>query len=200
MTYRQVDGILLLDKPLNASSNQALQVVKKLYHARKAGHTGSLDPLATGMLPICFGEATKFSKFLLNANKVYQCTARLGVSTETGDSEGEVIRTSEVPSLTAAEIETVLEKFRGDIQQIPSMYSAIKYQGQPLYKLARQGKTVERQARDIKMYELTCLNYHETELELHIHCSKGTYVRTLVEDIGNALGCGAIGALKILVH
>lgn len=188
---RELNGILLLDKPIGITSNKALQTVKNLYFAQKAGHTGSLDPLATGMLPICFGETTKFSQFLLDADKQYTVTAQLGERTTTCDSEGEVIETKEASHIGMADIENVLPQFRGDIQQIPSMFSALKHNGQPLYKLARQGIEVERKARDITIFQLTLLSYADQRLHLQVHCSKGTYIRNLVDDIGQALGCGA---------
>lgn len=195
---RAVSGILLLDKPAGITSNGALQTVKKMYAAAKAGHTGSLDPLATGMLPICFGEATKFSQFLLDADKEYRVTARLGVVTETGDADGEVIRTRPV-AVTPAEVETALMAFEGDIEQIPSMYSAIKHQGQPLYKLARQGIEVERQPRRVTIHRLTLHEVAADSVTFDVACSKGTYVRTLVEDLGERLGCGAhVTALRRL--
>lgn len=188
---RDIHGILLLDKPKGISSNAALQIVKRLFKAKKAGHTGSLDPLATGLLPICFGKATKSSHILLEADKHYQTTARLGIKTDTGDAEGNMIAESPVPDLTIADLEKVLDRFRGPISQIPSMFSALKHQGQPLYKLARQGITIERQAREITIKNLTLLELKGNTLRLDIHATKGTYVRTLVEDIGEALGCGA---------
>lgn len=188
---RDVTGILLLDKSTGKTSNAALQEVKRLFGARKAGHTGSLDPLASGLLPICFGEATKFSRFLLEADKHYRVTGKLGVKTASGDAEGEVIETRPVPALSEAVLAPVLAQFTGPIEQVPSMYSAIKHQGQPLYKLAHQGLEVERQPRSVTIHELTLLRIEGDELELDIRCSKGTYVRTLVEDIGEALGCGA---------
>ncbi len=193
---RAVDGILLLNKPTGITSAQALAQVKDLYQARKAGHTGSLDPLASGMLPVCFGQATKFCQFLLEADKYYDVTAILGQRTETGDAEGEVIERCEPPHYTQAQLDAVLAKFRGDIEQVPSMYSALKYQGQPLYKLARQGIEVPRQARRITVFSLEQLDYQRYTLTLRVHCSKGTYIRTLVEDMGAALGCGAyVGTL-----
>lgn len=190
---RPIDGILLLDKPIGLSSNQALQQVKGIYFAQKAGHTGSLDPLATGMLPLCFGEATKFSQFLLDADKHYQVTAQLGLKTTTCDSEGEVIETRDASSITLRDIENILPQFTGAIKQIPSMFSALKHQGQPLYKLARQGIEVEREARDVTISELTLLNFDPKEqtMSLDVHCTKGTYIRNLVDDMGEALGCGA---------
>ncbi len=197
---RKVNGILLLDKPTGESSNASLQTVKQLFDARKAGHTGSLDPLASGMLPLCFGEATKFSQFLLDADKHYQVQVTLGVKTNTGDAEGEVLLEREVPRLTTADLESVLAGFRGPIEQVPSMYSALKHEGKRLYELARQGIEVPRQARTVTIHALTLSDWDgQTNLHLHIHCSKGTYVRTLVEDIGEVLGCGAfVAALRRL--
>lgn len=186
-----MDGILLLDKPDGLTSNDALQRVKRLYGAAKAGHTGSLDPIATGVLPICFGEATKFSQFLLNSDKRYLTEIRLGVRTDSSDSEGEVVEEKPVPELTLEDIEEALEPFRGEIDQIPSMFSAIKHQGQPLYKLARQGIEVEREARRITVFEIRVDAFEGDRLTLFIHCSKGTYVRTIADDLGQALGCGA---------
>ncbi|OOG22208.1 tRNA pseudouridine(55) synthase TruB [Thioalkalivibrio denitrificans] len=188
---RDVHGIVLLDKPEGYTSNQALQRVKYLFRARKAGHTGSLDPLATGLLPLCFGEATKVSGFLLDADKHYRTRCRLGITTETGDAEGVVLRERPVPVLDAATIESALEAFRGPIRQVPPMYSALKHEGQRLYDLARRGEEVERAPRDVTIHELTCLSATEDSLELDVRCSKGTYIRTLVEDIGERLGCGA---------
>ncbi|KAB7628443.1 tRNA pseudouridine(55) synthase TruB [Alkalilimnicola sp. S0819] len=188
---RSVTGILLLDKPAGLSSNKVLQRVKWLYQARKAGHTGSLDPLATGLLPLCFGDATKVSGFLLDADKRYVVRARAGMTTNTADAEGEILRTREVGDLTAERIEAELADFRGAIQQVPPMYSALKHQGQRLYKLAREGKEVERAPRDVTIHELRLLGVEREHFELEVHCSKGTYVRSLVEDLGEALGCGA---------
>jgi tRNA pseudouridine55 synthase len=188
---RKINGILLLDKPTNLSSNAALQKVKRLYLAKKAGHTGSLDPLASGMLPICFGEATKFSQFLLDADKHYKVTAKLGITTTTDDQEGEIVARCSVQNISPKVIEKVLTKFRGEIQQIPSMYSALKHEGQPLYKLARQGITIAREPRPITIYKLDLLSIDNDLLSLEIVCSKGTYVRTLISDIGKELGCGA---------
>ena len=188
---RPVDGILLFDKPEGLSSNDALQEVKRLYGAAKAGHTGSLDPLATGVLPLCFGEATKFSQFLLNSDKGYWAELRLGVRTDSGDADGEVVEERPVPALAETDIEAALEAFRGDFEQIPSMFSAIKHQGQPLYKLARQGVEVEREPRPVTVHENRILEHGGDRLVLHIRCSKGTYVRTIAEDLGEALGCGA---------
>lgn len=188
---RSVNGIILLDKPSQISSNMALQRVKRLFAARKAGHTGSLDPLASGMLPICLGEATKFSQFLLEADKRYNVTAKLGIKTTTGDAEGEVVQEKAVPTLSAEQLLQVLAKFRGEIQQVPSMYSALKHQGRPLYELARQGITVEREARTVTIHELKLLDQTADTFTLEIACSKGTYIRTLVEDIGELIACGA---------
>jgi tRNA pseudouridine55 synthase len=188
---RAVHGILLLDKPLGISSNAALQVVKRLYAAEKAGHTGNLDPLATGMLPVCLGEATKISAFLLDADKHYRTRCLLGVETDSGDSEGKVTLTRPVPALQQREIETALQRFRGEIDQIPPMYSALKHQGQPLYRLARQGQTIERPSRRVTIRRLELLALEAPCLELDVECSKGTYIRSLVEDIGRELGCGA---------
>jgi tRNA pseudouridine55 synthase len=188
---RDVHGIVLLDKPRGYSSNQALQRVKYLFRARKAGHTGSLDPLATGLLPICLGEATKVSGFLLDADKHYRTRCLLGVTTDTGDAEGQVLEQRPVPPLGGALIEAALAPFRGPIRQVPPMYSALKHQGRRLYELARKGEQVERPARDVVIHELTCLGFAADRLELDVRCSKGTYIRTLVEDIGERLGCGA---------
>ena len=189
--FRDVDGIVLLDKPLGLSSNQALQRVRHLFKAAKAGHTGSLDPLATGVLPLCLGEATKFSQYLLDADKVYLTRAKLGVRTNTGDAEGEPIAERPVPALSDELLEAVLTRFRGAIEQIPPMYSALKHEGRPLYKLARNGVEVDRPARPVHIYALDLLSWGADFLELRVRCSKGTYIRTLVEDIGEALGCGA---------
>jgi len=188
---RPIDGIILLDKPLGMTSNHALQHVKRLYNAEKAGHTGSLDPLATGLLPICLGEATKYSQHLLDADKVYRTKMRLGQKTTTADAEGEVTLERAIPNLTSADIEQVLAQFRGTLQQIPSMFSALKKDGKPLYELARQGIEVEREARTIHIYRLELLSVEPLFWELEVACSKGTYIRNLVEDIGEALGCGA---------
>lgn len=188
---RPVHGILLLDKPTGVTSNEALQEVKHLYKARKAGHTGSLDPLASGLLPVCMGEATKASGFLLDADKHYRMTCRLGERTTTGDAEGEVLETHSVGSFRTEDIQAVLHKFLGPIQQIPPMYSAVKHQGERLYKLARQGLEVDRKPRTVMIREIDLLAMTLPDLELEIRCSKGTYVRTLAEDIGAALGCGA---------
>ena len=186
-----INGILLLDKQLGFSSNSSLQKAKRLFNAQKAGHTGSLDPLATGMLPICFGEATKISAFLLESNKRYQTVAQLGKTSSTGDAEGEILQEREIPALSTDKIMQVLQQFTGEISQIPPMYSALKKDGRPLYELARKGEIVERKARQVTIQELTLLKQTEDTLWLDVACSKGTYIRTLVEDIGEALGCGA---------
>jgi tRNA pseudouridine55 synthase len=192
-------GILLLDKPLGLSSNAALQRVRSLYDREKAGHVGSLDPLATGMLPICLGEATKVAGEVLDGRKCYRFTVGLGTRTATGDTEGEVIATSAVPALAPEEIEAVLARFTGRQQQVPPMYSAIKRDGQPLYRLARAGVTVERAAREIELYALTLNFVSQACLELDVLCSKGTYVRVLAEDIAVALGtCGHVTQLRRL--
>ncbi len=188
---RDVSGILLLDKPPGMTSNEALQKVKRYYKARKAGHTGSLDPLATGMLPLCFGEATKVSAFLLDADKRYRLRATLGVTTETGDSEGAVIEERPVPPPDETKVEEALARFRGEIEQIPPMYSALKHEGERLYNLARKGVEVKREPRRVTIHALELIAMGDDWLELEVHCSKGTYVRTLAEDIGEALGCGA---------
>lgn len=187
---RDVHGILLLDKPSGISSNDALQKVKRIFNANKAGHTGALDPLATGMLPICLGEATKFSQFLLESDKRYRVIARLGQRTNTSDADGEIVAERPV-NVTLTQIEQALSSFRGEINQIPSMYSALKHQGRPLYEYARQGIEIERESRKITLYELKLIRFAGHELELEIHCSKGTYIRTIVDDLGEMLGCGA---------
>ncbi|MCU7960483.1 MAG: tRNA pseudouridine(55) synthase TruB [gamma proteobacterium symbiont of Bathyaustriella thionipta] len=194
---RNLNGILLLDKPLGVTSNAALQTVKQLYRARKAGHTGSLDPMANGLLPICFGIATKLSTFLLDADKKYRVTVRLGVTTTTADAEGDVLEEKPLGDVDQAAIEAVLPQFSGPIQQLPPMYSAIKHKGERLYKLARQGIEVERKPREITIYSLQLVEMKLPEFVLDVHCSKGTYVRTLAEDIGKVLGCGAhVSALR----
>lgn len=197
---RPISGILLLNKPLGISSNRALQNAKRLFNAQKAGHTGSLDPLATGMLPICFGEATKISSFLLDSDKRYRTTATLGSVTDTGDAEGEVIKQAAIPELSEQLIESALAKFRGPITQIPPMYSALKHQGKPLYELARQGIEIERKSRDAVIHKLELTNFTESTLNLTVECTKGTYIRTLVEDIGNELGCGAFVSMLHREH
>lgn len=188
---RAVDGILLLDKPAGMSSNAALQKVRYLLRAKKGGHTGSLDPLATGLLPLCFGEATKVSAFLLDADKRYRVTIQLGVTTTTGDSDGDVLERRPFEQVTMADVAAALDQFRGEIQQVPPMYSALKHDGQRLYALARQGVEVERAARTVVIHELTPLNFEPGKVELDVHCSKGTYIRSLAEDLGAALGTGA---------
>lgn len=187
---RDIHGVFLLDKPQGMSSNDIMQKVKRIFQANKAGHTGALDPLATGMLPICLGEATKFSQFLLDADKRYLVTAKLGERTDTSDAEGQIVKTREV-NVKTPEILTALEQFRGDILQVPTMFSALKHNGKPLYEYARQGITVEREARPITIFELNFIEYNAPYLTLEVHCSKGTYIRTLVDDLGEALGCGA---------
>lgn len=187
---RDVNGVFLLDKSSGYSSNASLQKVRRLFRARKAGHTGSLDPLASGLLPICLGEATKFSGYLLNTDKRYRVRVRLGAETDTADSEGTVTVTRRVPALSVIMIETALAGFRGEIVQVPPMYSALKHQGQRLYDLARKGVEVERPARPITIHELRLIGFDATALELEVHCSKGAYIRTLAEDIGRVLGCG----------
>ena len=187
---RDVHGVFLLDKPKGMSSNDIMQKVKRLFQANKAGHTGALDPLATGMLPICLGEATKFSQFLLDSDKRYFVTAKLGERTDTSDAEGQVVETREV-NVLEADILAALPQFRGDILQVPTMFSALKHNGKPLYEYARQGITVEREARPITIFELKFVKYQAPYLSLEVHCSKGTYIRTLVDDLGEVLGCGA---------
>lgn len=194
--FRDVDGILLLDKPPGISSNNALQKVRHLFKANKAGHTGSLDPLATGMLPICFGEATKFSNYLLDASKSYRAVCQLGYTSTTGDAEGE-ISFHQAVDFSQAEIEDILKCFVGEIGQKPPMYSAVKVNGQRLYKLARKGETVERQSRSIVIHSLDLVDLDENLLTIDVHCSKGTYIRTLAEDIGKQLDCGAFLAQLI---
>jgi tRNA pseudouridine55 synthase len=187
---RPINGIVLLDKPTGISSNDALQKVKRIYFAEKAGHTGALDPLATGMLPICLGEATKFSQFLLESDKRYRVIAKLGQRTNTSDSDGEVVETRPV-DVSLAQLEVCIDKFRGQSEQVPSMFSALKYQGKPLYEYARQGIEVPREARSIQVYEIILHRFEGDEVEMEIHCSKGTYIRTIVDDLGEMLGCGA---------
>lgn len=191
-----VHGVLLLDKSVNASSNDALIAIKRLLNAEKAGHTGTLDPFATGLLPLCLGEATKFAQDLLEADKTYETTIHLGVTTTTGDTEGTQLDTLPV-DVSVAQIEQVLSKFRGPLMQVPPMYSALKRDGKPLYEYARAGITLEREARAVTIHHLEMLDYQAPELKLRVTCSKGTYIRTLGEDIGNALGCGAhLSALR----
>ena len=197
---RPVNGILVLDKPIGESSNRSLQIAKRLYDAAKAGHTGSLDPLATGVLPLCFGEATKFSQYLLDADKGYESTFTLGRTTATADAEGETLVVSDASAVTEADVEAAIGSLRGAIEQLPPMYSALKQNGQPLYKLARQRIEVERKPRPvvIKVFELRAFRGGvEAQADVVIECSKGTYVRTLAEDLGRALGCGAhVSALR----
>lgn len=187
---RRLDGVLLLDKPVGLGSNAALQAAKRLYGAEKAGHAGTLDPLASGLLPVLFGEATKFSQLALDADKEYLASARLGITTTTADAEGEVLERKPIDVREDA-VEAALARLRGPIEQVPPMYSALKHAGQPLYALARQGRSVERAARLVNIHELQLLRFGGDILELRVRCSKGTYVRTLVEDLGRALGCGA---------
>ncbi len=187
----ELNGILLLDKPLGITSNAALQQVKRAMKVRKAGHTGSLDPLATGVLPICIGESTKFSQFLLNADKSYEVVMRLGVTTTTGDAEGEVVEERMVPSVSQEQLDVWLKAFLGPQQQIPPMFSAIKYQGVPLYVRARRGEVIERKPRDIHIIELSGECLPESHIRLQVRCSKGTYIRSLVFDLGEIIGCGA---------
>ncbi len=191
---RPVNGVLLLNKSAGMTSNETLQKVKRLFFAEKAGHTGSLDPLATGVLPLCFGEATKFSQFLLEADKRYRSTFQFGVTTTTGDADGEITGEMTAVGLTREQVNEAVELFRGEIEQIPSMYSALKFKGQPLYKLARAGREVEREARRVTVYDIKLLAFQpgpRAQADVEIHCSKGTYVRTIAEDLGRELGCGA---------
>ena len=187
---REIDGVFLLNKPLGFSSNQALKKIQWLFNAKKAGHTGTLDPMASGLLPICIGEATKFSHRLLEANKTYIATIQLGVTTTTGDQEGEVVSQKDVV-LKPNQLEETLQKFTGDITQIPPMFSALKFEGKPLYEYARQGIEIERKSRQVTIYDITLKKIEESIVILEVSCSKGTYIRTLAEDIGHALGCGA---------
>jgi len=191
---RPIDGVLLLNKSAGMSSNHALQRAKRLFFAAKAGHTGSLDPLATGLLPVCLGEATKFSQFLLDAEKGYISTFRLGLVTNTGDAEGELLSELDATAVTEAQVREALDALVGDIEQVPPMFSALKLNGQPLYKLAREGIEVERKARPVTIYSIDLLAFRpgvQAEVDVEVHCSKGTYIRTLAEDMGQALGCGA---------
>ena len=187
---RDISGVILLDKPLGFSSNQALQKIKYLLQAEKAGHTGSLDPLASGLLPLCFGEATKFSHYLLDADKSYRALVQLGATTTTGDAEGEVLVSRPV-DVTEAQVKKVLNDFIGDIKQTPPMYSALKHQGKALYEYARDGVDIERAARDVTIYQIDFHGFQNHQLDITVPCSKGTYIRTLAEDIGAALECGA---------
>jgi tRNA pseudouridine55 synthase len=187
---RPINGVVLIDKPTGISSNDTLQKVKRLFFAEKAGHTGALDPLATGMLPICLGEATKFSQFLLDSDKRYRVIAKLGERTDTSDSDGEVVETREV-TVDRETLISCIEKFRGETDQVPSMFSALKYQGRPLYEYARQGIEVPRESRKITVYDIVLHRFENDEVEMEVHCSKGTYIRTIVDDLGEMLGCGA---------
>ena len=188
---RDVNGVLVVDKPQGITSSDAVQRAKRLFNARKVGHTGALDPLATGVLPLCFGEATKFSQYLLSSDKKYWTRIKLGVATDSGDADGNVIETRPVEGVDAAAVEQALRFFRGEIDQVPSMFSAIKHKGQPLYKLARQGIEIEREARRVNIYSNELLAFDGDTLELAVHCSKGTYIRTIAEELGEVLGCGA---------
>lgn len=191
---RPLNGVLLLNKSRGMTSNSALQKARRLFDAAKAGHTGSLDPLATGVLPICFGESTKFSQYLLDADKRYQSEFCLGVTTTTGDAEGDELATNDASHLTEADVIEALKQFRGEIEQTPSMFSALKHQGQPLYKLARQGKTIERPSRTVTIHNIALLDFeagNPAKMTVDVHCSKGTYIRSIAEDLGQALGCGA---------
>ena len=191
---RSVNGVLLLNKPIGMTSNKVLQKVRWMFDANRAGHTGALDPLASGVLPICFGEATKFSQYLLDSEKYYRSTYTLGISTATGDSEGEVISQQDASKITKQQLEKQLKNFQGEIDQVPSMYSALKYKGQPLYKLARQGIEIDRPERQITIFDYQIIDFRpgtNPEVDVVVHCSKGTYIRTLAEDLGAVLGCGA---------
>jgi tRNA pseudouridine55 synthase len=188
--YRPLDGVLLFDKPLELSSNSALQKVRRLFQAEKAGHTGTLDPLATGLLPICFGEATKFSNALLDADKTYRAVLLLGQTTTTGDAEGEITAQHPV-NVGQADVDAVLYRFRGEIRQLPPMHSALKHRGKPLYEYIRNGETIEREPRSVTIHELQLNSFSGSEMDITVRCSKGTYIRTLAEDIGAALDCGA---------
>jgi tRNA pseudouridine55 synthase len=191
---RSVNGVLLLNKPVGLTSNKVLQKVRWIFDANRAGHTGALDPLASGVLPLCFGEATKFSQYLLDSDKYYRSTYTLGISTATGDSEGEIVSQQNASTITRQQIEEKIKDFQGQINQIPSMYSALKYQGQPLYKLARKGIEVNRPARKITIFDYRVIDFRSgtnPEVDVEVHCSKGTYIRSLAEDLGTALGCGA---------
>ena len=188
---RDLSGVVVLDKPRDMTSSDAVQHVKSSFNARKVGHTGSLDPLATGVLPLCFGEATKFSRFLLTSDKKYWVKVKLGIRTASGDADGDVVEERSTDGVTQDRIQHALESFRGEIDQIPSMYSAIKYRGKPLYKYARQGVEIERESRRINVYSIELSTFDGSEMTLCVHCSKGTYVRTIVDDLGEQLGCGA---------
>ncbi len=188
---RPVNGVLVIDKPQGMTSNEAVQKAKHLFGAQKVGHTGNLDPLATGVLPLCFGEATKFSQYLLASDKRYWSRIKLGVATDSGDADGKVLSRCSAAAIGRADLEAALTCFRGPIKQVPSMFSAIKHQGQPLYKLARQGIEVEREARDAFIHSNQLTAFDGDEFELEVHCSKGTYLRTIAADLGEKLGCGA---------
>lgn len=203
---QRIDGVVLLDKPYGMTSQSAVTSVKRLLHADKAGHTGTLDPMATGLLPVCLGEATKYSQDLLDADKVYQARLRFGIQTDTGDAQGQIIAeksTAEVADNAMAKrlINGVLPRFIGEIEQVPPMYSALKRDGKPLYEYARAGVEIERESRKITIYSITVLDVSWPEIALEVHCSKGTYIRVLAEDIGHALGCGAhlIGLRRTMV-
>jgi tRNA pseudouridine55 synthase len=191
---RSVNGVLLLNKPIGLTSNKVLQKVRWLFDANRAGHTGALDPLASGVLPLCFGEATKFSQYLLDSDKYYRSTYTLGISTTTGDSEGEVISQQDASNITLQQVQDKIQDFQGEIDQVPSMYSALKHNGQPLYKLARQGIEIDRPARQITIFDYQITDFRpgtNAKVDVEVHCSKGTYIRTLAEDLGASLGCGA---------
>lgn len=192
-----IHGIVLLDKPVGLSSNQALQKARGLFQARKAGHTGSLDPFATGMLPVCLGEASKTAAYMLEAGKRYSATARLGAATTTGDLEGEVIQTCPLPDIDAGALQQALDRFTGEIEQVPPMYSALKHEGKPLYEYARAGIVIERPARRVTIHRMSLLEWRPPDLTFEVHCSKGTYIRTLAEDIAKELGsCAHLVALR----
>lgn len=193
---RDISGVLVLDKPLGLSSNAALQKVRWLFAADKGGHTGSLDPLATGVLPVCLGEATKFSSHLLDADKTYEVEASMGVRTSSGDAEGDVVERRPADHVDQDAVLSVLPQFRGRISQVPPMYSALKHQGQPLYKLARRGEEIERKPREVEIYSLDLTHFGENTFRLTVRCSKGTYIRTLVEDI--CLALGTVGHVSVL--
>ena len=188
---RDISGVLLLNKPSGVTSNAILQEIKKIFFAKKAGHTGSLDPLATGMLPICFGEATKYSHYLLNSDKKYRVTCKLGITTDSADSDGIIIEEKEVSEISSKFLQECLDSFLGSSMQTPPMHSAIKVDGEPLYKKAHKGEVVEREPRNIVIYSFDVVKKSFSELILDVHCSKGTYVRTLIEDLGKMLGFGA---------
>lgn len=195
-----IHGVVLLDKPAGISSNRALQKVRGIYQARKAGHTGSLDPFATGMLPICLGEASKTAAFMLEAGKRYRAVARLGEATTTGDIEGEVIQTCSLPDIDPQSIEQTLKRFEGEIAQVPPMYSALKHEGRPLYEYARAGIEIDRPARAVKIHQLELADWQSPDLTFEVHCSKGTYIRTLAEDIAASLGsCAHLVELRRFV-